>query len=359
MKKRRNYSKKLFSAIFAAALILGLSGCGSNGEKTETNTSADTAQTAEVTGTSENLKEFRIGVGGNSNSYSMDLGKVAYDAGYLEEELNSAGYTVAIVPFAGAGPEINEALAAGELEAAVYGDFPAFISKSNGIDTTIVALVNGQQQYAVISANEEVQTAKDLEGRKVIVPQGTVAQYFWEHYAEARGIDSSRVDIINATTDAQSLLATGDADAYVMQPSSLYYLESLGVGTVIDTGADIPEGSTTYLFEVSSDILTENPQVGVAINKALIRAYNDAAANPQVLYDATASESLPAEFTRKNYEFDTTLSFMSPEITKDKIKYYKGLNDWLLDHSVISNPVDVDSFADTSYYEEAVKELEK
>ena len=47
--------------------------------------------------------------------------------------------------------------------------------KSNGIDTTVVASVNGQQQYAVISSNDEIKEAKDLEGKKVIVPQGTVA----------------------------------------------------------------------------------------------------------------------------------------------------------------------------------------
>lgn len=231
--------------------------------------------------------------------------------------------------------------------------------KSNGIDTTVVASVNGQQQYAVISSNDEIKEAKDLEGKKVIVPQGTVAQFFWDHYVIARGLDASKIEIINATTDAQSLLATKDADAYIMMPSSLYYMESLGLGTVIDTGADIPEGSTTYLFVITSNLLKESPEVGVAINKALIRAYDDIAADQQILYDATANSTITADFTKKDYEYDTVLDALSPEIPEDRLSHYDELNDWLVSHSIISQPVDAGSFIDRTYYKQAAEELGK
>lgn len=359
---RKLSGKKLLTVtLLAATLAFGLGGCGSPDVSSEDagvseENVADEADAEESVDTSE-LKPFRIGAGGADDSPTMEIAKIAYDKGYLEEELNSVGYTVKVSSFMGAGPEINEALAAGELDAAIYGDFPAFTSKSNGVDTTVIALVNGQQQYAVLAANDEIKEAKDLEGKKVIVPQGTVAQYFYEHYVEARGIDASKVEIINATGDALSLLQSGDADAYIMQPSSLSYYASIGLGTIVDTGSDIPEGSTTYLFEVASSVLEESPEVGVAVNKALIRAYQEAVKNPQILYEAVASESLPAEFTIKNYEFDTSLSYMSPEITDDTIQYYKDLNDWLIDHSIISDAVDVDSFVNRSYYEQAVEEL--
>ena len=181
----------------------------------------------------------------------------------------------------------------------------------------------------------------------------------FQHYVEARGLDADKIELINAASDAMSLLQSGDADAYIMNPNVLYYDESLGVGKVIDTGSDIPEGSTTFVFEVSSKLLEEKPEIGVAVNKALIRAYDDAAENPQTLYDAVASESIPAEFAAKNYEFDESLKFMSPEITSEKISYYENLNDWLQDHSIISNPVDVQAFIDDSYYKKAFDELKK
>lgn len=357
----KNIRKKTITAIVGAALMMGIVGCGSQtkdaGAAKISDESSQTSETAKEN-TSEDLKEFRIGTGGSDNVPTMEIAKLAYDEGYLEEELNKVGYTVKVSVFAGAGPEINEALAAGELDAAIYGDFPAFTSKSNGVDTTMIALVNGQQQYAVLAANDDIKSAKDLEGKKVIVPQGTVAQYFYEHYVEKRGIDSSKVEVINTTSDAISLLQSGDADAYIMQPNMVEYLASIGLGKVIDTGSDIPEGSTTYTFTVASSVLKEHPDVAVAINKALIRAYKEAADDPQILYDALESETIPAEFAAKNFEFDTSLTYMSPEITEEKMDYYRNLNDWLLEHSIISESVDVDSFIDNSYYQEAVKELE-
>lgn len=339
---RKNLFKKfaVTGLIFATAAF-ALTGCGKSKASDD-----------------KELKEFRVGVGGSDDSFTAYLGNVAYEKGYLEEELNKVGYTLKLETFGGGGPEINEAIASGNLDAAIYGDFPAFTSKSNGIDTTVIATVNSRQQYAIIASNPDIKEAKDLEGKKVIVAQGTVSQFFWEHYAEARGLDTSKIDIINATSDAQSLLATGDADAYVMVPSSLYYMESVGLGTVIDTGADVPDGSTTYLFVATNSILSKSPDVAVAVNKALIRANEAITDNIQVLYDSTASETITADYTKRDYEFDDVLNALSPEITDTELAHFDELNDWLVGHQIITEKVDVSSFVNTTYYDEAKKTLD-
>ncbi len=338
--KKKTIKRLAVTGLIAVVAAFGLTGCGKS-------KAADDKE----------LKEFRVGVGGSDDSFTAYLGNVAYEKGYLEEELNKVGYTIKFETFGGGGPEINEAIASGNLDGAIYGDFPAFTSKSNGIDTTVIAAVNSRQQYAIISSNPDIKEAKDLEGKKVIVAQGTVSQFFWEHYAEARGIDTSKVDIINATSDAQSLLVTGDADAYVMVPSALYYMESLGLGTVIDTGADIPDGSTTYLFVATNSILDKSPEVAVAVNKALIRANESITDDIQVLYDSTASETITADYTKRDYEFDDVLNALSPEITDTELAHFDELNDWLLGHEIITEKVDVASFVNTTYYDEAKKEL--
>lgn len=285
------------------------------------------------------------------------MGNVAYKLGYLEEELNEVGYTLKIENFGGGGPEINEAIASGSLDGAIYGDFPAFTSKSNGFDTSVIAVVNGKQQYAVIASNPDVKEAKDLEGKKVIVAQGTVSQFFWEHYAEKRGLDTSKIEIINVTSDAQSLLATGEADAYVMTPSSLYYMESLGLGTVIDTSSDVPEGTTTYLFVATNSILKDSPEIGVAVNKALIRANKAIKEDIQTLYDSTASKIITAEFTKKDYQYDGVEDALYPGFTDDVLNHFKELNEWLLSHGNISNKVDINDFVKADLYQEATKQM--
>lgn len=345
MSNLKNISKKVaLIFILAGTLVLGLTGCSAN---------------EEASGASKGgLKELRVGVGGSDGSEAMEVAKLAYDKGWLAEELKAAGYKLKVVPLTTGGPEINEALAAGQLDAAIYGDFPAFTSKSNGIDTTIVALTNQKNQYGIV-VNDKIDTPKDLEGKKVIVPTGTVAQYYWEHFAEANDIDVSKVEIINAATDAISLLQTGDADAYAITAYIAAYYETLGVGKVLKSDVEVTDGSTTFVFEVKSSLLKKDKDLGIAINKALIRAYEAAVENPEELYKALESENVSADAWKAAYSFDDTLSFLSPQITDEELAYYDKLNDWLYDKGNIQEKVDVDSFVDTSYYEKAKEALSK
>lgn len=354
-KKMKN-GKKILALLLGTTLALGgLTACGGTDSGSAESTKGTENAGSVADQGKEELKKLNIGAGGSDDSVAMELANLAYDNGYLEEELNAVGYTANIVAFQGGGPEINEALASGDINAAVYGDFPAFTSKSNGIDTTVVATVNKKQQFGVL-ATGDITSAKDLEGKKVIVLTGTTAQYYWEHYVAAYDIDVDAVEVINAT-DATSLLSTGEADAYVMTLPSLVYFQGLGIGKVLDDSTKVEDGHTSYLFEVASSVLEKDPEVGVAINKALIRAYEDAVANPQDLYDAVASAQIGADCYEAQYAFDTSLVYLLPEITDESLAYYKNLNEWLINHSLISEEVDIDSFFDTSYYQKAVDEL--
>lgn len=349
----KKFMRKLAVAVLIAALgAVGLTGCGNPAE--EDVQVSPSAEKQEDTA----LKTIRIGCGGQDDEYIMEIASLAYKKGYLEEELNAVGYTAEFSAFLQTGPEVNEALASGSLDAAFYGDFPAFLSKSNGIDTTIVALINAKAQYGIITTSEDIKDGKDLEGKKVIVSQGTVSQYFWEQYAAAKDIDLDKVEIINSA-DGASLLQTGEADAYVCMLYVAKYMESLGLGTVFTDGANIKNGSTTGVVTVANSFLAENPEVAVALNKALIRAYKDAAANPEEFYEAIATQQMSKDIMKTAYVFDESLSYLSPEITDETVEYYEYLNDWMYEHKIISQKVDVESFVDTSYYQTAVSELEE
>lgn len=208
---------------------------------------------------------------------------------------------------------MNEAIAAGELDAVVYGDFPAFVGKSNGADTTLIASVNTDLQYGIVVANDEIQDPKDLEGKNVIVPEGTAIQ------------------------------------SYVY----------MGVGRILDTGAGIENAHSTYLTAVKTSYLKENPDAAVAINKALIDAYDSVLKDANVLYTSSAGTNLPAEEWEKVYAYDTSFSYLTPEITDSEREYFENFNQWLVDHKLLKEKLDLDSFVDTSYYEKAVKSLDK
>ena len=355
MKKFRKL-KSAF-ALFLALLLLpaSVTACGSSDEADDADSSAD-ADTSDES-SSDELKVIKIGVGGSESTYAMEVGNLAYEYGYFEEELNAVGYTLEIYAFTNTGTEVNEALASGDLDAAIYGDFPAFTSKSNGIDTTVVATLNQRMQYSLISANEDVTSAQDLEGSSVVYVFGSVQQYFWEKYVEATGIDADLVEIINSS-DAASLLATGSADAAAANTYLGAYYESLGVGTVIDDGSNYDIFTTTVLI-ITDSLLEEAPEVAVAFNKALIRAYEAAVADPDTYFEVIESDTIPADCYAAAYAFDDTLWYISPEIADSTLEYYEELSSWLYENGITQSEVDVSEFIDTSYYEQAVEELEQ
>lgn len=249
-------------------------------------------------------------------------------------------------------------MASEELDVAIYGDFPILVTKSNGIDTTVVASVNSELQYGILSVSDDIKEPKDLEGKRVVVPVGTVTQYFWEQYVKSNGLDINKIEVINSL-DAASLLSAGEADASVNTSYGIGSLHAKGLGTIFDTGANIEEGYSTQLVTVKTDYLKENPDVAVALNKALLRAYEDVTKNPQVLYDAEDSPNISADVWKEVYSYDTSFEYLSPEITDSTVTYFEHLNDWLYENSITTNKIDVNSLYDTSYYEQAVEELKK
>lgn len=348
MRKIKNLKKKTIAAILVAAMVFGVTGCGSSN-------SSSTTESSETTGTEE-LKTLRLGVGGQDDNLIMEVGTVAYRNGYFEEELNKVGFTVEFTGFLQTGPEANAAIAAGDLDGAIYGDLPAYTCNAGGIETTIIAEVNSNYQYGIVASNPDIKEPKDLEGKTVIIPQGTVIQFFWEQYAEDNGIDTSTINVINSS-DAASLLATGDADATATALYAAYYYESLGVGTVIGDSTSAPNEASTMVVTLENNFLAENPDVAVAINKALIRAYEDAKADPEAFYEVVATDTITKDVMKYHYAFDESFSYLSPEITEEVIERYKTLNQWLVDNQLITEAVDVDKLVDTSYYQQAVSEL--
>lgn len=342
--------KKLATTVLlTGTLLFSLTGCGASKDA-----STDAASEKEETG--GKLKTLRIGTAGSDDDLLMDVGSLANDRGYFEEELNKVGYSVEFTGFTSTGPECNEAIASGDLDGAIYGDFPAFNSKSNGINTTIIASTDSNQAYGILTIDDNINNPKDLEGKKLICMQGTVVQYYWENYAEANNIDTSKVEIINSS-DAASLLQTGDADAYVSVLSAVNYMESVGLGHVIEGGV-APENGGTKLVTLKTDIVNEHPEVAVAINKALIRGYEDAVADPEALYASLETATQSAEIQATQYEPDSTLSNLNPEITDKIIENYQKEVDWMKANGIITGDVELSTFVNQEFYQRAKDELD-
>lgn len=349
-------AKKILAVTLVTAFSVStLTGCGSDSQSSGATSGASSEAASDVSSESAELKNFNIGFTGADDSYVGSLMNVAMKEGYLEEELNEIGYTVHPVA-AQTGPVLNESLASGDLDAIVYGDFPAFTAVANGLGNKIVAVVDSKSQYGILTADSaKIKSVKDIEGKNVCVAQGTVLQFFWDRYAKAKGIDTSSINIVNSS-DMATLFQSGDIEVGLSTLASTYYFETMGIGTtVFDTGED--SAYTTFVATVRGDFLDENPEIGVVINKALIRAYNAVLENEDILYEDQASGNIGAEQWKKAQAFDPTFDNLKVEITDDTLDFYKELNKWLVDNGVISSEVDLDDFVHTEYYQQAVDEL--
>jgi ABC-type nitrate/sulfonate/bicarbonate transport system substrate-binding protein len=349
--------KKILAVTLVTVLSVGtFTGC-TNSSVTENTGVSSGASTSGENADSGELKEFKIGLTGQDDAYVGSLMNVAYKEGYLAEELKEVGYTPKLVA-ALTGPVLNESLASGDLDATVYGDFPAFTAAANGLGNEIVAVVDSKYQYGILAADSaNIKSAKDIEGKTICVTQGTVLQFFWDRYAQAKGIDTSKVNVVNST-DMSTLFQSGDIDLGLSTLASTYYFETLGIGaSVFDTGEDT--AYTTLVATVRGELLDEKPELGVALNKALIRAYNAVLEDSSILYKDQETSNISADIWEKAQSFDPKFDNLKVEITDDTLSFYADLNQWLVDNKVITSAVNLDEFVHTEYYEQAVEELGK
>ena len=338
----RKLFKNLTFVLFALVFLGVFAGCGNNTE------------TSKVS--NEESKVFRLGIPGSDDALSGELMNLAYSSGYLKEELNNAGYELEVVSFPGAGPAVNESLAGGSIDAAAYGDLPNIVSNANGINTTIIATANEQIPLGIISSNPDIKTAKDLEGKKVIVTSGTIMSYFWDQYVSANNLDSSKIELIN-TVDPVSLLSTKQADAYVSPLTTVNLLSGMGLGNVFDDSTKYQLNDSQAVVAVRNAYLKNNEAAAIAVNKALIRAYKSAVENPDIFYTALESANLPKSIVKTGYAWNETLSQLNPELTSRAISNLDNLKNWAKKNNLISTDINIDSIVNNSYYEKAKADI--
>lgn len=356
MKKKHLSRKALILAAVTAFMVGSLAGCKSTSSANADNT--NTSEAAASDNTDQNYKVVRIGCGDTKNNQLNDLAAVAQEEGYFEKELNAVGYTLEVTGFQGQGPEISSAIMSGSLDGGNIAEFPAYSSKSSGSDVSVIGITNPKFLYGLLAIDDNIKNVKDLEGKKVVVQQGTAMQYVWEQIVALTGIDDSKIEVINASVlDGISLLQTGDADAIISAKYSLDYYAKSGLGHLVEGVPD--DASSTTLIVLNNDYIAENPDVPVAINKALIEAYNTVEQNPQILYDTIGKKMGDAgeAVIEEGYKVNDSISYLTPEFSEELLKKVNEIYKWQEKNNLLSGKVDVDSFFDSSYYEKALEEL--
>lgn len=352
-------SLRVLAAALSALLILPLTACGGSSQ-----TEDSASQQSQTAQDSKDLTPVRIGTPatGDHGARMLEAARVAAEKQYFEEELAAEGYYPEYVGFDGAGPAVNEAMISGDLDVAVYGDLPALVLASKFDGVTFLAMDDSAvQQGIVVQKDSGIQSVADLKGKKVIAETGTTCQKFLISLLETAGMTENDIEEISATTaNAQAEFAAGEVDAVVLPCMAAYRLiEDKGVGTMLRVAGTEEALQSQYVVSVRSAFLEQNAAAGEAIIRALHRAQEFAAENPDEIYQLFADSNYSAEVYKSVYAFDTGFSYFDPEITPECVEKLKSLNDYALEKGLITKSVDVDAIVDTSYYTSAMEKATK
>lgn len=370
MKKR---TLKIILLLLVSALLFAA--CGNNSNSTTANSTDDRQSTTAQSSAAEKTtaqgstsekdsnaekKTVTLALAQESNELTGIWG-LADKKKYIEEELSKVGYQLKVLGFAAAGPAVNEAFVSGKIDLASYGNLPPVVLKSKGIDVTIVSVGDSQFNLSLIaSADSAIKTPKDLEGKKVIVGRGTILDEYWANLVKAYGIDVSKVKLINDVANANSTLISGNADALVSVDLTAHLInKQFPVKIIESTATSHPEFASQMVLAAAGTFAKEHPEVITAMLKAYIRAYDYALEHKEEAIQAFATKSIPIDVIEKIYENNISFANLDGGIEEaDKARLDK-LNQFLLEYKYIEKSADVNTLIDTSFFEQAKKELGK
>lgn len=254
--------KKKFIALLAVLTMAVLMvACGSNDSK---NTSE------KKTGSSDKEVVIRVGYF-NTAQYQTQLA-IAKAKGFFDEEFKGLNVKIEYYGFAGAGPAINEAFLAGELDVAHgIGDQPAISGIANGNGSVIVSRIVKVTRGIglLIGADSDIKSVKELKGKRVAVGLGRADQKCLDLYLADAGLTENDVQLVNLTSQDEILAAFQKHEIDAATSSGLAYLQDDGVTKVLTTFEEHP--NYAYI-EFQSEFIKKYPEITERFLSALNKA---------------------------------------------------------------------------------------
>ena len=330
--------KKLFAVLMAAAMVFGMTACGS-GE------SADT--TAETTGDEAQLEDFSIVLDWYPNAVHAFL----YDAiekGYFAEE----GLNLVIQFPANTNDGISLP-AAGKADAGVYYMQDAIMTScEENVPIVSIGAVTQKSMNVVISLKDSgITEAKDLAGKKIGYAGTVLSEAQIQAMLQNAGLTADDCECIDVGFDLMSALTTGQVDATIgnMVNHEVPQMEEQGfeVNYFYPTDFGVPQGYE-LVFLANKDAVAENPEKYQGFLRACQKGFEDMKNNPdevlQILLDNQNEANFPLTQSVEEQSCKTLLPLMetdSAEFLSQTEECWQENIDWMLENGLIDKAVDV------------------
>lgn len=224
----------------SAALALALTGCSSQ--------SADDAGSG-AAGTGETLRM------GTQPWLGYGQWYVAEDQGYFSER----GVDIELSSF-NADSDVNAALAANRLDMANVGAQAALQFIEQGVDVSIVLMLDSATTADAILSSGGAESVEDLAGQTVAFERGATSEILLAEALDEAGMSFDDIEVVEASADqvAPMLLADRVDAGVTYEP---YISEATGSDDTIATVATASEypGLITDVLVVRNEVLDERP----------------------------------------------------------------------------------------------------
>ncbi|MFA6076266.1 MAG: aliphatic sulfonate ABC transporter substrate-binding protein [Negativicutes bacterium] len=235
------------------------------------------------------------------------------------------GQTVLTTRVFNAGPELMEAMAAGELDVAYIGPGPALTGFARGVPIKIIAGANNGGAILVASATAKINGSIDLANKKVVIPQlGNTQDISLRHILAANGLKDKakggNVGILQAApSDVLMLFKQEQVDAALLPEPWGTTLEAQGGARVILEWNQVWNGGQypTTVVIANDNYRKNNPEVMAAFLAAHREAISYIQANPQKAVQAVNRQL--KKIINKELPESTLIKAFSRTMATDKI----------------------------------------
>ncbi len=223
----------------------------------------------------QQAKELRLGVFPN---VTHAAGLVGVQRGLFQKELG--GVKLVVKEFAN-GSQINEAFAAGAIDAAYVGPGPAMNAFMRGVPIQVYAGAANAGAVLVGRKDSGIRNVKALKGKKVAVPtRGSTQDISLRHLLHENGLkatdEGGNVTIVPIDpANMPAAFATKQVDAALVQEPWGAIMESQGAKLIANEKAIWEGGNyTTTVLVVNTKFASQNPEVVKDLLRGHLAAIN-------------------------------------------------------------------------------------
>lgn len=351
MGKARNFPAVILAAVLAITLVIA--GCGSKAPE-----NADKSQ---------QVKKMSVGILKLTSSAPLFIG---IEKGFFKEQ----GLDLDIQWFDAAHP-IAVATASNKIDVGATGITASLFNMVAGGQQLSIVADKGREQKGYSSSavmvrtelwNQGIRKIEDLKGKRIGITQtGSTYHYMIGRLLEEKGLQLTDVELVPLAklSAVMASLQSGQIDAAILNEPNLSKVVSEGYGKVVVQVGDVIDYQTSGIF--FSPNLMKDKETGIRFMKAYIKSsryYHDAVLQlrdgktvPGANYDEVIG--IIAKYTGAPVA-DIKLGL--PYMDRDGKLLSRDIQtqaEWYSKHKMIEKPVDPAKVANTSLWEEAVRQL--